>query len=600
MLLFLPFPSFMYLRLFSFLFSCLSAERPPLSCRRLQPTCKLPAGYGPNCPACEIKPGPTRANATSSSKTTKMHRLQVAGNNHAHGQEAYPAQKNNTTPSDHRNSPTTAPEHLDDSASSSTRDPDLPRSSSVPPPLWLPSSPVSISTSTSSLLSHEALNSFAGLTRFHSDSSSLDQDCSHCAHNSTFYHDLSPTTYHNRHTTSFFDPTPSSAGASPRTPHHPTSRRQSLDPMAARQLLTPEPAENATYWNSAVGYHLTMKNAQWRPQSAPKPTHPRSASPLAFWNKRGGTSGGHHQLRDDESDEAWPRMGTATSRDDGDHMLIDTVSNHLGRLAPPSPSSSMDSKSKDRDLRISTKKAPTINCEPKFGQGPPPIITKAEYDALPLAIQRKVRCKSVFLVGLRLTRCPIPNCHFRSAFRHVELTRNPGFIFASPAWKPFPPFERDWHFFPCIPVHPACFFLLLFFLRPSGPAPMCMSSFQKTGIQWEATKALVPCIDAQRGRAVTSCGGGDWPSGPSALPRQSAWEQDSISPKWRSPQRQTPFRARKTAVSRGQLHPPNHERRSTQGPMTVNCQKKHASRSPRGTRKREKDATFWRSILELV
>lgn len=263
--------------------------------------------------------------------------------------------------------------------------------------------------------------------------------------------------------------------------------------MAARQLLTPEPAEHATYWNSAVDYHLTMKNAQWRPQSAPKATHPRSASPLAFWNKRGGTSGGHHQLRDDESDEAWPRMGTATSRDDGDHMLIDTVSNHLGRLTPPSPSSSMDSKSKDRDLRISTKKAPTINCEPKFGQGPPPIITKAEYDALPLAIQRKVRCKSVSLVVLRLARCPIPNCHFRSAFRHVDLTRNPGFIFASPAWKPFPPFERDWHFFPCIPVHPACFFVFFFsvlrvphqcaclrFRRRASngkpPKPLCLAS----------------------------------------------------------------------------------------------------------------------------
>lgn len=352
----------------------------------------------------------------------------------------------------------------------STRDPDLRRSSSGPPPLSLPSSPVSISTSTSSVLFHEGLtrlDSFVDLTRLHTEYSHLpapapapvpystpSDDCTHCDdrnalfsgswqtiendedeypqylhtgtssrltvpnivaaandNNSTFYDEPSPTIfYHNRdsgspsYTTSFFDPSPSSAGASPRTPYDPSHRRESFDLMAARPLVTPEPTEHATYWNSAVGlqqqqpYQLTMKNTQWRPQSAPKPTHSRSASPLAFWNKRGGTSGGH-QLRDGmgESDDIWPRVGTARSRDDGDHMLVDTVSNHLGRLTPPSPSnstgtsSSMDSKSKDRDLRISTKETPRINCEKNFNQGPPPLITKAEYEALPLAIQRKVR-----------------------------------------------------------------------------------------------------------------------------------------------------------------------------------------------------------------
>lgn len=98
-----------------------------------------------------------------------------------------------------------------------------------------------------------------------------------------------------------------------------------------------------------------------------------------------------------ESDDIWPRAGTARSRDGEDHMLVDTVSNHLGKLTPPSPSnstgtsSSMDSKSQDRDLRVPTKEAPRFNCEKNFSQGPPPIITKAEYEALPLAIQRKVR-----------------------------------------------------------------------------------------------------------------------------------------------------------------------------------------------------------------
>lgn len=232
------------------------------------------------------------------------------------------------------------------------------------------------------------------------------------SHQSTFYSEPSPTIlYHSRYhgspsySTCFFDPSPSSAGTSPSTPHS----RQSFGLMAARQLVTPEPAETATYWNTQQQqqqrYQPTMKNTQWRPQSAPKTTNARSASPLMFWNKRGGTSSGHQQLSDDrdESDELWPRVGSSRgyenkSRDDGDSMLVDTVSNHLGRLTPPSPShslgttSSMDSKTKDRDLRISTKEIARVNCEKNLSQGQaPPMITKAEYNALPLAIQRKVR-----------------------------------------------------------------------------------------------------------------------------------------------------------------------------------------------------------------
>lgn len=390
-------------------------------------------------------------------------------------------------------SSSTPPTGGESSKSISTRDPDLRRSSSGPPLVSVPSSPVSISTSASSVLFHEGLtrlDSFVDLTRLHHECShvpvplsysptsstfeSCDQyydkdnpffwggwqtiqdDQEHDGeylgyllagtdtgstipqsvttannHNSTFYSEPSPTIFDHPQeyesplqTTCFFDPSSSSsAGASPRTPFDSCYRRQTFDPMAARRLVTPEPTEPTTSCTSAAGlqqqpYQQTMKNAQWRPQSAPKTTHSRSASPLAFWSRRGGASGGHQQLQDnrDESDDNWPRVGTSRGnedriRDDGDHMLVDTVSNHLGRLTPPSPSNSMgtssslNSRAKDRDLRISTKEVPKINCERNFSEGQPPMITKAEYEALPLAIQRKV-CGSLFLGLFILSTIP--------------------------------------------------------------------------------------------------------------------------------------------------------------------------------------------------
>lgn len=422
----------------------------------------------------------------------------------------------------------------------STRDPDLRRSSSVPPPLSLPSSPVSIATSASSELFHEGLtrlDSFVDLARLHQeyasafDSNSLETGnfCDHenalfpedwqtipkgqdehlgylptgtnagltvseaptatAAHShSTFYSEPSPTTFYTKdsdspsYATSFFDPTPSSAGASPRTPYDFTYSRQPSDLMAPRRLVTPEPTEPATYWTSAAGppqqqqpYQPTMKSSQWRPRSAPKVTDSRSASPLVFWNRRGAASGlSHRQPQDDreEFDATWPRVGTArgyddSTRDDGDNMLVDTVSNHLGRLTPPSPSNSvgnrsMDSRRKDRDLRISTQEAPKSNRDNDFCQGPPPMITKAEYSALPLAIQRKVRTVKAFTHSLFLTGCAFPNCHFWKLFRCVKMTRNLDsvFFFFSVfvhVWKLFPLFGRDWHPFSLhTRPYPAC------------------------------------------------------------------------------------------------------------------------------------------------
>lgn len=354
-----------------------------------------------------------------------------------------------------------------------TRDPDLRDSSSEAPPFSLPSSPVSITTtSTSSVLFHEGLTrlgSFVDLTRLHQEnvpvtySSRFDSFRSYhdnhreestffardwpsvrdeqdeypeylCAARTaspgltpstvavtipsdsplTFYSEPSPVTprawdcISPLYRTSFFDPSLSSAGASPRTPSY---SRQSLERMAVRQLATPEPEpepiQPATAWSAAAAaasQQPTMKSTQLRPQSAPKTTTSRSASPLVFWNRRGGTSsGGHQRLHDgrEEFDEHWPRVETAkgheeSSRHDGDRMLVDTVSNHLGRLTPPSPSDSIGTSSsnsikKDRDLRISPPEAVKINCNASLSQGPPPMITKAEYEALPLAIQRKVR-----------------------------------------------------------------------------------------------------------------------------------------------------------------------------------------------------------------
>lgn len=355
---------------------------------------------------------------------------------------------------------------------SPTRDPDLRRSSSGSPSLSLPPSPVSISSSASSVLFREGLTrltSFVDLARLHqehglvgystqaetcnyyddaNDSSPGDWETiqddedeypeyfhagpdagltiSNIAttakdNSSTFYSESSPTilyTHGHRspsHTTSFFDPSPSSAGESPRTPFYPSYSGQSFASMAPRQLVTPEPTEPATYCTSAAGlqqqqqqqqhHQLTMKNAQWRPSSAPKTVYSRSASPLTFWNRRIGASGnGHQQLQDDreECEATRPRAATSrgydgNNRDDGDNMLVDTVSNHLGRMTPPSPSnstgtSSSNSRRKNCDLKLSTREtARSPNCDDILGRGQPPMITKAEYEALPLAIQRKVR-----------------------------------------------------------------------------------------------------------------------------------------------------------------------------------------------------------------
>lgn len=203
---------------------------------------------------------------------------------------------------------------------------------------------------------------------------------------STFYGDLSLTIItaddSPSYQATFFDPSPSSVGPSPTTPNYYPSYHswEPYDPMAPRAMYElSEPATRATTtYPTSAGGHIPVKNTQWRPQSAPKTTYSRSASPLLFWNRRG-----QQQQQDDR--EHTPATESRGGRDE--EAYVDTVSNHLGRLPPPSLCELETPKaSRDRDLRDLTKETAD-----QLNLGPPETITKAEYEALPLAIQRKVR-----------------------------------------------------------------------------------------------------------------------------------------------------------------------------------------------------------------
>lgn len=124
--------------------------------------------------------------------------------------------------------------------------------------------------------------------------------------------------------------------------------------------------------------HDDMKNVTWRPGSAPRASTSRSASPLHFWSKKSTDLAG---ARASDPDADW---FVAEKRSPHDTAHVDSISNHLGRMTPSTFPARPGSKTPDgsRDVNDST-------CDEKT-RGPRQSITREEYEALPLAIQRKV------------------------------------------------------------------------------------------------------------------------------------------------------------------------------------------------------------------
>lgn len=124
--------------------------------------------------------------------------------------------------------------------------------------------------------------------------------------------------------------------------------------------------------------HDDMKNVTWRPGSASRASTSRSASPLHFWNKKGTDTTG---ARAGDPDADW--FGSE-KRSLHDTAHVDSISNHLGRMTPSTFPARPGSQTPDgsRDVNDST-------CDEK-SLASPQSITREEYEALPLAIQRKV------------------------------------------------------------------------------------------------------------------------------------------------------------------------------------------------------------------
>lgn len=126
-------------------------------------------------------------------------------------------------------------------------------------------------------------------------------------------------------------------------------------------------------YSSFSGGNSTKQNMQWRPRSAPKHTS-RTPSPfLGFLNRKG-----NHQQDDmtprktkDVDTESTEKMYSADGTSVGTHTSHHDIT-PPARSALGTPNSSKESTSGSEN-------------------GGPPPLTREEFEALPLAIQRKVR-----------------------------------------------------------------------------------------------------------------------------------------------------------------------------------------------------------------
>lgn len=218
----------------------------------------------------------------------------------------------------------------------------------------------------------------------------------------------------------FFDTTPSPTGPFPPTPDQisssPSSRLLESTPRMVPELSEAIDSRlSSSHSNSAAAAAaaaaadaMKNKNKQWRPRSAPKTSNnSRSDSPLQVWPKRSDQQQHQPHMLDNDN-EGRSNLDAdffkAVGRDSDDATYVDSVSNHLGKMAPLPPPPIRPG-SGDPNSRKEVVKDSTMDVD-RRGRGPQPVITREEYEALPQAIQRKV----CMLVCLRIL-----SCHFCSA-----------------------------------------------------------------------------------------------------------------------------------------------------------------------------------------
>lgn len=223
----------------------------------------------------------------------------------------------------------------------------------------------------------------------------------------------------------FFDTTPSPTGPFPPTPiqifSSPSSRLLESTPRMVPELSDAFDSRlSSSHSNSAAAAAAdAMKNKtkQWRPRSAPKTSNNSgSDSPLQVWPKRSDQQQQQLHMLDNDNDgrrNLDADFFKAVGRDSDDATYVDSVSNHLGKMAPLPPPPTRPG-SGDLNSRKEVVKDSTMDIDMR-GRGPQPVITREEYEALPQAIQRKV----CMLVCLRILSCPV--CPASKTSRGKEL-----------------------------------------------------------------------------------------------------------------------------------------------------------------------------------
>lgn len=231
---------------------------------------------------------------------------------------------------------------------------------------------------------------------------------------STYYSETDPEDRPSSSYETFFDPSSSSAEASPTSPSYPDAvnhnRSNTGDRFApAVSTMVPElsepinsklsstPSSPAGPDTTAAATATASTSMHWRPRSAPKTSHSRSASPLVFWNKKGNQHPNqqqqqHQQQRYQQQQEQGARDSdadwfVAEKKESQDATYVDSISNHLGKMTTPARSGPKPPNGR-ADLKDSTLANGGGQDEDQATTPPP--ITKEEYEALPLAIQRKV------------------------------------------------------------------------------------------------------------------------------------------------------------------------------------------------------------------
>lgn len=220
---------------------------------------------------------------------------------------------------------------------------------------------------------------------------------------STFFDSLSPAERRPFSFEAFFDASPESPEGSPTLPRRNDSRRityRHMPPKTMPELSgLGDGSEGSAFlsstWASSNGGLATgphhHNNGHLRPRSAPKNLSRTSNPFTGLWGRKGQ----HQQHQQDDVPvgrlgEAGVDSGMPWKRISDDGTAVEV---HEGRTTPPRSASGAPNGLKDA-------KEPANASE---GGGPPPL-TREEFEALPLAIQRKVRWLEIFITKKNNTK----------------------------------------------------------------------------------------------------------------------------------------------------------------------------------------------------